>query len=46
MKIVMEVFLTELQGGNWTEKVAAVKGQECNTFWVVTAFNNRFLFLS
>ena len=28
----------ELQGGNWTEKVAAVKGQVCNTFWVVTAF--------
>jgi len=36
------VFFTELQGGNWTEKVAAVKGQECNTFWVVTANENRF----
>ena len=36
------IFFTELQGGNWTEKVAAVKGQECNTFWVVTAFNNNF----
>jgi hypothetical protein len=36
------VFFTELQGGNWTEKVAAVKGQECNTFWVVTGNENRF----
>ena len=35
-------FFVELQGGNWTEKVAAVKGQDCNTFWVVTAFNNNF----
>ena len=35
-------FFVELQGGNWTEKVAAVKGQVCNTFWVVTAFNNNF----
>ncbi|MDB4851551.1 hypothetical protein OAH61_03995, partial [Flavobacteriaceae bacterium] len=35
-------FFVELQGGNWTEKVAAVKGQACNTFWVVTAFNNNF----
>jgi gliding motility-associated-like protein len=35
-------FFVELQGGNWTEKVAAVKGQQCNTFWVVTAFNNNF----
>jgi len=36
------VFFVELQGGNWSEKVAAVKGQDCNTFWVVTAFNNNF----
>ena len=35
-------FFVELQGGNWTEKVAAVKGQVCNTFWIVTAFNNNF----
>ena len=35
-------FFVELQGGSWTEKVAAVKGQDCNTFWVVTATENRF----
>ncbi|WP_442265609.1 T9SS type B sorting domain-containing protein [Tenacibaculum sp. ZS6-P6] len=26
----------------WTEKVAAVRGTECNTFWVVSAVNNTF----
>ena len=36
------VFFSELQGGGWSEKVAAVKGQECNTFWVVTVHNNQF----
>ena len=36
------VFFVELQGGDWSEKVAAVKGQDCNTFWVVTASNNNF----
>ena len=36
------IFFTELQPGDWTEKVAAVKGQECNTYWVVTANNNQF----
>jgi len=36
------VFFTELQGGNWSEKVAAVKGQECNTFWVVSVNSNDF----
>ena len=36
------VFFAELQGGKWSEKVAAVKGQDCNTFWVVTAYNNNF----
>ena len=35
-------FFVELQGGNWTEKVAAVKGQDCNTFWIVSANENRF----
>ncbi len=31
-------FVTNLTGGrsNWTEKVAAVRGKECNTFWVVS----------
>ena len=36
------VFFDKLQDGSWTEKVAAVKGENCNTFWVVTAFNNNF----
>jgi len=36
------VFFVQLQGGDWSEKVAAVKGQDCNTFWVVTASNNNF----
>ena len=36
------VFFSELQAGEWSEKVAAVKGQECNTFWVVTVHNNQF----
>ena len=36
------VFFTELQSLNWSEKVAAVKGQECNTFWVVTVNGNDF----
>ncbi len=26
----------------WTEKVAAVRGKECDTFWVVSAVNNTF----
>ena len=36
------VFFSQLQAGAWSEKVAAVKGQECNTFWVVTAHNSQF----
>ena len=36
------VFFSQLQAGTWSEKVAAVKGQECNTFWVVTVFDNNF----
>ena len=36
------VFFSQLQAGAWSEKVAAVKGQECNTFWVVTVHNNQF----
>ena len=35
-------FYVELQGGEWSEKVAAVKGENCNTFWVVTVFRNDF----
>ncbi len=26
----------------WTEKIAAVRGAECNTFWVVSVVNNTF----
>jgi gliding motility-associated-like protein len=36
------LFFDKLQDGSWTEKVAAVKGENCNTFWVITAFNNNF----
>ncbi|OSY88386.1 hypothetical protein WH52_06400 [Tenacibaculum holothuriorum] len=39
------IFFTNLSGtntANWTEKVAAVRGKECNTFWVVSHFNNRY----
>lgn len=35
----------DLSQGNsefWTEKVAAVKGKECNTYWVVSLVNNTF----
>ena len=27
---------------DWTEKVAAVKGATCNTYWVVSAVDNQF----
>ena len=27
---------------NWTEKVAAVKGRDCNTFWVVSTSGNTY----
>ncbi|PQJ77949.1 T9SS type B sorting domain-containing protein [Polaribacter porphyrae] len=39
------VFFTDLSNGlhnDWTEKVAAVRGKECNTFWVVSADNTNF----
>ncbi len=26
----------------WTEKVAAVRGKECDTFWVISAVDNKF----
>ena len=26
----------------WTEKVAAVRGKECDTFWVISAVDNQF----
>ncbi|QNM86648.1 T9SS type B sorting domain-containing protein [Polaribacter pectinis] len=27
---------------NWTEKVTAVKGDECDTFWVISSIGNEF----
>ena len=27
---------------NWTEKVAAVRGKDCNTYWIVTKVSNFF----
>lgn len=38
-------FLENLSQGRqveWTEKVAAVKGEECDTYWVVSADRNMF----
>ena len=34
--------LTEGKADNWTEKVAAIKGDECNTFWVLSYVENEF----
>lgn len=28
---------------NWTEKVTAVRGEECNTFWVISYVNGDFI---
>ncbi|MDY0779916.1 T9SS type B sorting domain-containing protein [Tenacibaculum sp. IB213877] len=39
------VFFKNLSNGresDWTEKVAAVRGSECNTYWVVSAVQNQF----
>lgn len=36
------VNLADGKDKNWTEKVAAVKGAECNTYWVLSAVNNTF----
>ncbi|MDG2193846.1 MAG: hypothetical protein P8K77_03130, partial [Polaribacter sp.] len=38
-------FFEDLSGNKsngWTEKVTAVKGADCNTYWVVSAINNQF----
>jgi hypothetical protein len=32
----------QINKGNWTEKVAAVRGKDCNTFWVVSKVFNVF----
>lgn len=34
--------LSQGNSPNWTEKVAAVKGDECNTFWVVSCTKSTF----
>lgn len=31
------------QNAQWTEKVTSVKGDECNTFWVISLVNNTFI---
>lgn len=39
------IFFKDLSNGrfnDWTEKVAAVRGSECNTYWVVSTTNNQF----
>ena len=30
------------QNAQWTEKVTSVKGDECNTFWVISLVNNHY----
>ena len=34
--------LTDGKYTDWTEKVAAIKGEECNTFWVLSYVLNQF----
>lgn len=37
--------LSKLNSNNWSEKVAAIKGNECDTFWVVSYdFNNFYAY--
>ncbi len=36
------VDLSDGKYNDWTEKVAAVKGFDCNTFWIVSKVNNLF----
>ncbi len=34
--------LSDGKSAQWTEKVAAIKGDDCNTFWVVSYVDNEF----
>ncbi|APG64290.1 hypothetical protein LPB136_02400 [Tenacibaculum todarodis] len=34
--------LSDIRKNDWTEKVAAVRGANCNEFWVVSVVNNTF----
>tara|TARA_R110001583_G_scaffold4351_5_gene25292 strand:+ start:22186 stop:26181 length:3996 start_codon:yes stop_codon:yes gene_type:complete len=34
--------LAKGKSDNWTEKVAAIKGDQCNTFWVLSYVENEF----
>ncbi|WP_457617911.1 T9SS type B sorting domain-containing protein [Lutibacter sp.] len=36
------VNLSGLKSNSWTEKVAAIKGGDCNTFWVLSYAENQF----
>jgi len=34
--------LTEGRANSWSEKVAAIKGDDCNTYWVISYVQNEF----
>ncbi len=36
------VSLSDGKSGNWSEKVTAVQGDDCNTIWILSAVNNEF----
>ncbi|REE79809.1 gliding motility-associated-like protein [Lutibacter oceani] len=36
------VDLNEGRAGEWSEKVAAINGEECETFWVISYVSNQF----
>jgi hypothetical protein len=35
--------LSGFESPNWTEKVTSVKGSECNTFWIISQVDNKFV---
>ena len=34
--------LSDRKNGNWSEKVTAVQGDDCNTIWILSTVNNQF----
>ena len=34
--------LSDGKAGNWSEKVTAVQGDDCNTIWILSTVNNQF----
>ena len=35
--------LSGVESENWTEKITSVKGSECNTFWVISLYKNKYV---